>query len=79
MTAKVDIDDDAFSDRLDAILDAFTNEDYAKVKEIAGTILLPPDLAMQRKRYMSKEDILDLGYDMSLVEAKFGKDWYEKP
>ena len=83
MSAQMDFDDemsdDVFYERLNAMLDAFACDDFAKARKIAGGLKLPPKLAMQRRSYMSKEDILALGYDMSLVEAKYGKDWYEAP
>lgn len=74
-----DMSDEVFFERFDRMLDAFENEEFAKAKEIAGGLKLPPDLAMRQRSYMSKEEILDCGYDMSLVEAKYGKGWYEKP
>jgi hypothetical protein len=78
MSAQLELSEDVFCDRMDALLDAFNNKDQAKVKEIARTIPLTPEVALQRKHYMSKEDIIELGFDMSLVEARLGKDWYEK-
>ncbi len=79
MSARMELDEDVFYDRFEAMLDAFKKGDDAKVTEIARTIPLPPAVAMQRKRYMSKAAILDFGFDMSLVEAEFGENWYERP
>lgn len=79
MSAVMELSEDVFYERFDAMMEAFKNDDEEKMKAIAATIPLPPELAMQRRSYMSKEDILDLGYDMSLVEAEYGKDWYEAP
>ncbi len=79
MSAQMELSDEVFYERFERLLDAIENDDFEKAREIAGGIPLPPELAMQRRSYMSKEDILELGYDMSLVEAKYGKDWYEAP
>lgn len=79
MSAKLELTEDEFYDRFDAALAALNAGDDAKADEIAHTIPLPPEVAMQRRRYMSKEDILELGFDMSHVIAEYGEDWYEKP
>lgn len=78
MSAKLEISDDVFYDRFDAMLAAFKEGDYDKGREIAHGIPLPPSVAMQRRSYMSKADIIELGYDMSHVVAEYGEDWYEK-
>lgn len=79
MTAQMELSDEVFYERFNRLLDAIENDDFEMVHEIAGTLPLPPELAMQRRSYMSKEEILEFGYDMSLVEAKYGKDWYDAP
>ncbi len=79
MTANTHISDEVFLDRLEDLLDAFESKDDARVKKIASTIPLTPAIALQRKHYMSKSDIVNLGFDMSLVEEELGIDWYEKP
>ncbi len=79
MTANTHISEDVLLDRLTELSHAILNKDYARTKEIAGTIPLTPAVALQRKHYMSKSEILNLGFDMSLVEEELGSDWYEKP
>ncbi len=79
MAATAELGDDVFFERFDALMKAFKSGDDAQAAEIARTIPLTPGVALQRRRYMSKEDIIDLGFDMSLVEAELGKDWYEAP
>jgi hypothetical protein len=78
MSAQLELSEEVFCDRMDALLEAFMKKDHDKVKEISRTIPLTPEVALQRRSYMSKEDIVELGFDMSLVEAKLGKDWYEE-
>ncbi len=77
MSAQMELSDEVFYERFDRLVDAINSNDLDGARKIAHGIPLPPELAMQRRSYMSKERILDLGYDMSLVEAKYGKDWYE--
>ncbi len=79
MSAEMELSEEVFYDRFEAMLDAFQKGDCARADEIARGIPLPPAVAMQRKHYMSKTDILAFGFDMSLVEAECGEDWYEKP
>ncbi len=79
MSAQMELSDEVISERFDRMLDAIESGDFIKARKIAGGIPLYPELAMQRRSYMSKEEILELGYDMSLVEAEYGKDWYEAP
>jgi len=76
---QMQINDDVVLDRLNAAMDAFDEDDIQKMKEINATIPLPSTVAKQMKAYMSKEDILDLGYDLSLANAELGEDWLNEP
>lgn len=77
MSTMAGLSEDEFLDRLDAAMKASRDKDTAKYEEIIRTIPLTPDVVRQRKSYMSKEEIIDLGFDMSFVETELGKDWYE--
>ncbi len=78
MSATTDLSDEVFYERFSKLLDAFRNDDDAAYQEIAATLPLPPIIAKRAKHYMTKEDILECGWDMSLVVAELGEDWYEQ-
>ncbi len=79
MTANTHISDEEVLDRIMELSNAMLRHDFDRAREIAGTIPLTPSVALQARHYMSKSEIVNTGYDMSLVEEELGADWYETP
>lgn len=77
MSTLTQTEEDLFLDKLSAAIDAVGANDMVRAKEIAGTMQISPESAQSIVRYMGKEEFLELGFDLSLVERALGKGWID--